>query len=150
MLLCSRGAQRSLVEYCEALCAALENNTHVTEVHLKRCALSTFDMSFVAKMLRVNKTVKVLDLENNKIDNNGAIVLAEGLRSNYTLVELNLLGQGSEFGDPTLTAFVQLFDYNVTLTKVIWRLNSRKSFAINKLIVRNVSISLFFFFFCFA
>ncbi len=112
----------------------------MTEVHLKRCALSTFDMSFVSKMLQKNSTIKVLDLENNKIDNNGAIVLADGLRSNSTLIELNLLGQGSEFGDPTLTAFVQLFDYNVTLTKVIWRLNSRKSFAINKLIVRNNTI----------
>ncbi len=82
----------------------------------------------------------VLDLENNKIDNNGAIALAEGLRNNSTLIELNLLGQGSEFGDPTLTAFVQLFDFNITLTKIIWRLNSRKSFAINKLIVRNNTI----------
>jgi hypothetical protein len=97
-------------------------------------------MSFVSKALQKNKSIKVLDLENNKIDNNGAIVLADGLRSNSTLIELNLLGQGSEFGDPTLTAFIQLFDYNVTLTKVIWRLNSRKSFAINKLIVRNNTI----------
>ncbi len=127
-------------EYCEALFAGLSTNTHVTEVHLKRCALSTFDMNFVAKALTKNTTIRVLDLENNKIDNNGAIVLAEGLMSNSTLIELNLLGQGSEFGDPTLTAFVQLFDHNITLTKVIWRLNSRKSFAINKLIVRNNTI----------
>ncbi len=33
-----------------------------------------------------------------------------------------------------------MFDFNVTLTKVIWRLDSRKSFAINKLIVRNNTI----------
>ncbi len=127
-------------EYCETLFAALASNTQVTEVHLKRCALSTFDMSFVAKALGKNSSIRVLDLENNKIDNNGAIVLAEGLKGNSTLIELNLLGQGSEFGDQTLTAFLQLFDHNITLTKVIWRLNSRKSFAINKLIVRNNTI----------
>lgn len=38
---------------------------------------------------------------------------------------------------------MQLFSYNVTLTKIIWRLDSRKSFAINKLIVRNNTIKKF-------
>ena len=44
------------------------------------------------------------------------------------------------FGDACLTSFVDLFDFNVTITKIIWRLDSRKSFAINKLIVRNNTI----------
>lgn len=119
---------------------ALATNTHVTEVHLKRTALSTKDMEYVQACLQKNTTIRVLDLENNKIDNNGAILLADGLRKNSTLVELNLLGQGSEFGDMTLVAFIDMFDFNVTLQKIIWRLNSRKSFAINKLLVRNNTI----------
>jgi hypothetical protein len=67
-----------------------------------------------------------------------AIALA--LRSNTRLTELNLLGQPSAFGDSCLEEFVALFNYNVTLTKIIWRLDSRKSFAINKLLVRNNTI----------
>jgi hypothetical protein len=77
-------------------------------------------------------------------------------------VELNLLGQPHQFGDACLESFVQvgwrasvlccactemhtiqMFNYNVTLTKIIWRLDSRKSFAINKLIVRNNTIRKF-------
>ncbi len=112
----------------------------MTEVHLKRTALSTKDMEYVQACLQKNSSIRVLDLENNKIDNNGAILLADGLRNNSTLVELNLLGQGSEFGDMTLVAFIDMLDFNVTLQKVIWRLNSRKSFAINKLLVRNNTI----------
>jgi hypothetical protein len=45
-------------EYCDALFSALATNTFVTEVHLKRCALSTFDMGFVAKALGQNSSVK--------------------------------------------------------------------------------------------
>ncbi len=44
------------------------------------------------------------------------------------------------FGEPCLQGFIDMFGYNVTLTKIIWRLDSRKSFAINKLIVRNNTI----------
>ena len=44
------------------------------------------------------------------------------------------------FGEPCLQQFIDMFEHNVILTKIIWRLDSRKSFAINKLIVRNNTI----------
>ncbi len=79
-------------------------------------------------------------MEKNKISNEGATALANSLKFNKRLVELNLLGQPNQFGDACLEMFIELFDYNVTLTKIIWRLDSRKSFSINKLIVRNNTI----------
>jgi hypothetical protein len=88
-----------------------------------------------------NSCVVLLDLEKNKIDNEGAATLALMMRQNSTIREVNLFGQaGRAFGDACLTAFVDMFAYNVTLTKIIWRLDSRKSFAINKLLVRNNTI----------
>ena len=45
-----------------------------------------------------------------------------------------------EFGEQCLTAWIDCFDYNVHLVKIIWRLNSRQSFKITKLISRNIEI----------
>ena len=42
---------------------------------------------------------------------------------------LNLFGQqgGHKMGDATLHAFCDMFDTNVTLLKITWRLDSRQS-----------------------
>lgn len=80
-------------------------------------------------------------MQNNKITNEGATAIAQALRLNKSLRELNLLAQQqAAFGEPCLQQFIDMFENNVTLTKIIWRLDSRKSFAINKLIVRNNTI----------
>jgi hypothetical protein len=128
-------------EYAKELGLALAGNTVVKEVHLKSVDLDKVDAQAIMEGLVNNKTVVLLDLEKNKIDNEGAAAMALLLRQNCTIRELNLFGQaGNAFGDACLTAFVDMFDYNVTLTKIIWRLDSRKSFAINKLLVRNNTI----------
>jgi Ran GTPase-activating protein (RanGAP) involved in mRNA processing and transport len=128
-------------EYAKELGAALVGNTHLRELHLKSCDLDKMDVQALMEGLTQNKKLLVLDLEKNKIDNEGATTLAVALRENVAIRELNLLNQaGRAFGDACLTAFVDMFDYNVTLTKIIWRLDSRKSFAINKLLVRNNTI----------
>ena len=127
-------------EYCQEIAEALKTNTHIVEVHMARATLDATDAKALGEALEVNDSIMVLDLEKNKISNEGATALAQSLRKNTRLVELNLLGQPSQFGDSCLENFVHLFDCNVTLTKIIWRLDSRKSFAINKLIVRNNTI----------
>jgi hypothetical protein len=43
-------------------------------------------------------------------------------------------------GDGCLDAFLSMFETNITLLKITWRLESRKSFALNKLITRNNEI----------
>ena len=83
----------------------------------------------------------MLNLEGNQVHGDGAIALAKGLAANKGLQQLNLLNQtGARYGDPTLTAFLQMFDTNVTLLKITWRLESRQSFRLNKLLVRNNDI----------
>jgi len=39
-----------------------------------------------------------------------------------------------------LTTFINSFEYNTTLLKIIWRLTSRQSFKINACITRNNEI----------
>ena len=67
--------------------------------------------------------------------------LARALVRNRSLMQLNLIGQkGTKFGDTTLAEFIKTFDVNVTLLKIVWRLESRQSFSLNKKLVRNNDI----------
>lgn len=61
----------------------------------------------------VNDSLEVLSLESNKISNEGASALADALRTNTRLVELNLLGQPHQFG--TLSSISSLLRFIVIL-----------------------------------
>ena len=77
-------------EKCEALCAALAKNTHVTSLKLKDCGLGDKSAGMLAKMLSTNSTIVDIDLSKNSIKKDGAVALAEGVASNKTLMTLNL------------------------------------------------------------
>lgn len=130
-------------DYSEAISEALKTNTFLREIRLGKCTLDNNDAKLLAAAIAVNQSVEVLSLEQNKISNEGASAIAEGLRTNIRLVELNILGQPQAFGDACLESFVQMFGYNVTLLKIIWRLESRKAFTLNGLLVRNNTIKKF-------
>ena len=85
--------------------------------------------------------MRTLDLSNNKIGNEGSQAIAEALKSNSTINEINMIGQPSGFGESCLEVWLKMLEeHNISLRKIIWRLDSRKSFPINKLIVRNNTI----------
>jgi hypothetical protein len=69
------------------------------------------------------------------------MALAESLKENNTLIELSVIGQSQAFGEAALQKMTEMFDYNIILQKINWRLHSRQSFALNKLISRNVDIN---------
>lgn len=90
-------------------------------------------------MLLTNKSLVSLNLEGNKIDSDGSSVIAAGVQGNSTLTTLILLGNGT-FGEGCMDAWLAAFHENITLVNLKWRLDSRKSFALNKSITRNNSI----------
>merc|ERR1712048_1400238 len=47
---------------------------------------------------------------------------------------------GKSFGEECLDRFVVMYATNITLTKLTWRLDSRKSFSLAKLQTRNIEI----------
>lgn len=71
------------------------------------------------------------------------MALARALPSNKALRTINLMHQkaGSKYGDACLDEFIQALDRNVTLLKITWRLDSRKSFSLTKLLNRNNEIN---------
>merc|ERR1711879_1072647 len=108
---------------------------------LQECEIVDSGCEVLAEILKENHTLVELHLEKNKITSVGAIALADALRFNKGLRTLNLMQQSvTNFGEETLEHFITMFSDNITLTKIMWRLQSRKSFMLNKLQTRNVEI----------
>jgi hypothetical protein len=122
--------------------AALKQNDSVKVLVLRHCGLNDAAAAEIGALLAENQTLQELDLENNNISAAGAIAIANGLRANVGLRQLNMLNQqgAGAFGEACLEKYQEMLGTNVTLTKILWRLQSRKSFALTKLITRNVEI----------
>eukprot|EP01090_Pellita_catalonica_P012474 TRINITY_DN2723_c0_g1_i1.p1 TRINITY_DN2723_c0_g1~~TRINITY_DN2723_c0_g1_i1.p1 ORF type:complete len:522 (+),score=100.04 TRINITY_DN2723_c0_g1_i1:41-1606(+) len=132
--------QMKSVAYCAAMAEGLKVNTVCTEVHLKKCGISDSSVQKLALALKSNNTLVELDLEGNKIGSAGVTALAVGLAGNTALKTLNLMSQGKRLGEACLACVVKMFDTNITLTNIIWRLDSKQAWAITKRITRNREI----------
>mmetsp|Transcript_35014 Transcript_35014/g.108371 ORF Transcript_35014/g.108371 Transcript_35014/m.108371 type:complete len:218 (+) Transcript_35014:98-751(+) len=126
-------------EYCEKIADAMKTNTNCTELILKGNEITNADCAHIKTLLATNKSLTTLNLEANKIDSEGSILIAEGIKANTTLTTLILLGNGP-FGESCMDAWLDAFTDNITLVHVKWRLDSRKSFKLNKDITRNNTI----------
>ena len=113
--------QMKAAELMPQLAAALGTNSNCRELHLVDCNVDDAACALFAKALQTNSGLAHLNLEGNRVNNEGAILLARALAENRGLMLLNLLSQkGSRFGDSTLHEFVNMFDSNVTLLKIVW------------------------------
>mmetsp|Transcript_24877 Transcript_24877/g.74631 ORF Transcript_24877/g.74631 Transcript_24877/m.74631 type:complete len:220 (+) Transcript_24877:134-793(+) len=126
-------------EYLGKIAEAMKTNTNCKELILKSNDITNADCEHIKTLLSTNKTLTSLNLEGNKIDSEGSKLIAEGVKVNSTLTTLILLGNGP-FGEGCMDAWLDAFLENVTLTNLKWRLDSRKSFKLNKDITRNNSI----------
>ena len=89
------------------LCEALACNTRCRELSLVGCQLDDSACESLSLVLRSNSTLTSLNLEENRVNNAGAQLLADALCENAGLVALNLLNQrGTQpaYGDATLAA----------------------------------------------
>ena len=128
-------------ELIPQLAVALASNTHCMELNLADCNITDQTVAPLGEALAKNKGLVNLTLSDNKIGNDGGASLASGIASNQTLMQLDLFGQkGTKFGDATLHAFTTMFDKNITLLKIVWRLESRQSFRLTKMLTRNNEI----------
>merc|ERR1719401_1630694 len=119
----------------------LKANTIIKKVILVDCELTDEACVPLADLFKSNQTIEEISLEKNKISSHGAMTLAQGLAENKSIRTMNLLQQAvKSFGDECLDAFVLMYSTNITLTKLTWRLDSRKSFMLAKLQTRNIEI----------
>ena len=133
--------QMKVGELVPQLAEALAANTTCRELNISGCDINDAACEHIANALTKNSTLCHLNLEGNRIDNVGACHLARALAQNRGVMLLNLMNQkGSRFGDTTLNDYTKMFESNVTLLKIVWRLESRQSFRLTKMLTRNNEI----------
>lgn len=129
------------LEALQALAPGLKSHKGIKTVNLTECEITDSCCEVLADILANNHVIETLILEKNKITSAGAMKIADGLAPNKGLRTLNLLQQAvKSFGDECLDHFVMMYGTNITLTKMTWRLDSRKSFMLAKLQTRNIEI----------
>ena len=104
------------VDLISPLSKSLETNHILTELSLIKCNLSITDANGPAlvTMLQLNRSLQVLELENNpNIGDQGALHIAEGLKINSTLKELNLNKCGLTY--KSMTQLAEALTLNTTL-----------------------------------
>merc|ERR1719343_1699383 len=129
------------MENTTSLSEALAKNTVVKTLVLRECEIVDKGVEAIAAALERNHTIEELDLQQNHITTQGVIALAGGLEKNQGVRTLNLLNQTQKvIGDEAVERLIAMFEHNTTLTKIIWKVTSRRSWEVSKLITRNVSI----------
>jgi len=128
-------------ESLSAMAPGLKAHKGIKTVNFTECDITDATCEVLADILANNHVIETVILEKNKITSAGATMLADGLAGNKGVRTLNLLQQQVKaFGDECLDHFVLMYGTNITLTKMTWRLDSRKSFMLAKLQTRNIEI----------
>jgi len=110
------------------LMKAMETNTHIEELSLVNSNLIKAQGLELAASLRVNRTVKSLNLECNCLDSQAVREIADALRANpESMIEHFRLtqqkGVGNFFGRPVEEAIGQLMERNETIIKLGFECN---------------------------
>ena len=87
--------------------------TQMTHLHLSNLSISSSHVIPLAEALRVNATLKLLDLSYNKIDCSVARTLAQALKKNQSLICLKL--RNNKISDAGAENFVEVLQCNKTL-----------------------------------
>jgi len=128
-------------ESLSAMAPGLKAHKGIKTINFTECDITDATCEVLADILANNHVIETVILEKNKITSAGATMLADGLACNKGVRTLNLLQQQVKaFGDECLDHFVLMYGTNITLTKMTWRLDSRKSFMLAKLQTRNIEI----------
>jgi len=128
------------VENLKELAAGLKTNTVITQLVLRECDVNDEGAEALGEALAANHTIEQLDLQSNRITTDGVIALTLGLASNKGVRSINLLDQAARFGDDCVEAFIDVFFTNITLNKIMWQIESNRSWELSKQITRNVEL----------
>lgn len=124
------------------LCDALSENSIVETLVLKECGLGDVAVGRLGEFLSTNSSITYVDLSANPLKEDGAIALARGLATNSSVKELNLMGMlNLGKSERVLNAFVDMYQTNFTLKKIVWRLDHPLANTLARLMTRNNSIA---------
>lgn len=103
----------TLVDYCEALKA----NTYVTKWCIANTRCNNAVAGAIAEMLKINRSLKILNLESNYISANAMLKVVETLEENDCLEELRIDNQRDQYGQQFEYDTVSILEKNTTLLR---------------------------------
>ncbi|CAK8681529.1 tropomodulin-1-like [Clavelina lepadiformis] len=109
----------TLKDYCESL----KINTCVTSWSLASTRTNDPVGFAIADMLKINRTLKVLNVESNFITGEGIVAIVEALESNDVLEELRIDNQRQQFGNKVENELAEILANNTTLLKLGYHFN---------------------------
>ncbi len=131
-------------EKISELCDAIGESSPVTTLLLKDCNIGPVGAAALGSMLADNTSITTIDLSANKaLGEEGAVALAEGLANNTAVTELNLMGLlgAAVKSELVCSAFIKMYETNLSLKKIIWRLDHPLAHQLARLATRNNSIA---------
>ncbi|XP_069851503.1 tropomodulin-3 [Dipodomys merriami] len=96
---------------------SLENNTHVKQFSLAATRSNDPIAVAFAEMLKVNKTLKSLNMESNFITAAGVLALIDALKENETLAELKIDNQRQQLGTAVELEMAKMLEENTNILK---------------------------------
>ena len=129
-------------EYTDKLCAALSKNTQLTDLDLSDCGLTDANAVSLAQTLSASSLVK-LNLNKNKIRDEGCSAIAKALATNTTLREIELFGMqgGGKWGEGCVATWLEMYKTNITLLRINWSTSSKQTVTLTKMLARNTDIN---------
>ncbi|XP_027026948.2 tropomodulin-2 [Tachysurus fulvidraco] len=102
---------------------ALETNTQVKKFSLAATRSNDPIAVAFADMLRVNKTLRSLNLESNFITGSGVQALVEALKDNDTLSEIKIDNQRQQLGTTVEMEIAKMLEVNTSIVKFGYHFN---------------------------
>ncbi|XP_077328131.1 tropomodulin-2-like [Lithobates pipiens] len=96
---------------------ALESNTHVKSFSLAATRSNDPVAIAFADMLKVNKTLRSLNVETNFITGTGILALVEALKEHKTLTEIKIANQRQQLGTVVEMEIAQMLEENSAILK---------------------------------
>ncbi|KAM3622063.1 uncharacterized protein V6R79_019948 [Siganus canaliculatus] len=98
--------------------AALKNNTNVKKFALANCRADDHVAYAIAGTLRSNKTIVSINIDSNHLTGKGILALIQSLQYNATLTELRFQNQRHICGGKTEMEMIKVLKDNTTLLKL--------------------------------
>lgn len=128
------------IDALRRLAEVLKPHAGIKTLRLGACEIGDEGAEVIADILANNNVIEELVLDKNLISSVGAAAIAQSLANNTGLRSLNLHQQQHRFDEDSVEQFLSMFDTNFTLTKILWRVDSRKSEQLDEMLMRNVEI----------
>nr|CAB3267123.1 TMOD tropomodulin [Phallusia mammillata] len=109
----------TLKDYAEQM----KVNTNVTTLSLSNTRTNDSVAFAIADMLKINRTLKVLNMESNFMTGDGILAILEALVENDVLEELRIDNQRSQFGNKVEKEMTAILEQNTTLKKLGYHFN---------------------------